>query len=76
MKGPLTIGIAAFLATLASSQGVERWSIKTSVPAGSDLFHPRFVALKDLMSFAVPPGVVAHDPRYQAIKSNRPARRR
>jgi hypothetical protein len=57
--------LAFCLASLALPQGTERWSIKTSVAKGSKLSHPKFVPLKDLLQFANPPDVKAHDKRYQ-----------
>jgi hypothetical protein len=49
----------------ALKPGVERWPIKTSVPAGADLGHPKKVALSKLIALGDAAGVKKNDSRYQ-----------
>lgn len=62
------LGIALLLAGAAVAQhatkpGVERWPIKTSVPAGKS--KAQTVALSDLLALANAEGVSKNDPKYQ-----------
>jgi hypothetical protein len=58
-------GCAAALAG-EDEPGTSRWPIKTTVPAGADLEHPREVPLVTLLVLGIVPGVRGNDPRYQA----------
>jgi hypothetical protein len=80
MKRPLgwtaaTLGLVLvlwFSSTLATQHeikpGVERWPIKTSVPAGADLSLGKSVSYTDLAKLADPPGVQKNDHRYQSAR--------
>jgi hypothetical protein len=48
--------------------GVERWPIKTSLPAGAEVTKPIEVPLLRLLILAEPPGVTHNDRRYQAAR--------
>jgi hypothetical protein len=48
-----------------SRPGVERWSIKTSVPEGSKWEGARNVSLPELLALPEPRGVTRNDRRYQ-----------
>jgi hypothetical protein len=48
--------------------GVERWPIKTSVPAGADLSLGKSVSYADLAKLDDPPGVQKNDHRYQSAR--------
>jgi hypothetical protein len=45
--------------------GVERWPIKTSLPAEADPNNPQAVPLEDLLDLEEPPEVTKNDKRYQ-----------
>ena len=63
---PALAALAAALLAAPPAHAVhERWPIKTSVRPGADLAHPRKVALADLMTRPLEPGVRSDDPRYQ-----------
>jgi hypothetical protein len=61
-----------FSGTLATQHeikpGVERWPIKTSVPAGADLSLGKSVSYADLAKLADPPDVQKNDHRYQSAR--------
>jgi hypothetical protein len=46
-------------------QGKERWSVKTSVPEGTNFAKPTKVALADLMALKDVEGVTHNDKRYE-----------
>ena len=48
--------------------GVERWPIKTSVPAGANLSHPRKAALVKVLALQDVAGVKKNDARYQEAR--------
>jgi len=48
--------------------GVERWSVKTSLPDGADPTHAKAVVFADLIALADPPGVKHNDPRFQSLR--------
>jgi hypothetical protein len=52
----------------AYAQGVERWSIKTSVPDGTNFSKATQVALLDLLALPNAPEVTHNDPRYQSAR--------
>src|SRR5260370_33318988 len=80
MKRPLGGSAAAlalvlvlwFSGTLATQHeikpGVERWPIKTSVPAGADLSLGKSVSYADLAKLDDPPGAQKNDHRYQSAR--------
>ena len=47
-------------------QGVERWPVKTSVPAGANLAKSTTVPLADLLALKDADGVLHNDKRYQS----------
>lgn len=65
--GVLTIVIAGALpAQKTVSPGKERWSIKTSVPEGTDLSKPgTLIPLAKFLTLPEPPDVKTNDHRYQ-----------
>ena len=65
MAALLAPGCAAALAG-DDEPGNSRWPIKTTVPAGADLEHPKDVALGTLLELGTVPGVRSNDQRYQA----------
>jgi hypothetical protein len=52
----------------AYAQGTERWSIKTSVPDGTNFSKATEVALLDLLALPNAPEVTHNDPRYQSAR--------
>ena len=52
----------------AYAQGTERWSIKTSVPDGTNFSTASQVALSDLLALPNAPEVTHNDPRYQSAR--------
>ena len=52
----------------AYAQGTERWSIKTSVPEGTNFSKATQVALLDLLALPNAPEVTHNDPRYQSAR--------
>ena len=52
----------------AYAQGTERWSIKTSVPDGTNFSKATQVALLDLLALPNAPEVTHNDPRYQSAR--------
>jgi len=62
----LALGFTASLATQHEIKpGVERWPIKTSVPAEADVSHGKAVPYADLVKLDDPAGVAKNDHRYQ-----------
>jgi hypothetical protein len=65
----ISVAMVIFVAGLAYAgcvkPGVERWSIKTSVPEGTDLDHSKFIPLNKLLKLEDPPDVGNKDKRYQ-----------
>uniref|UniRef100_Q02AC0 Uncharacterized protein n=1 Tax=Solibacter usitatus (strain Ellin6076) TaxID=234267 RepID=Q02AC0_SOLUE len=64
-----TIRFFAALTALSFSlfgQGVERWSVKVGVPAGTNFSKTTAVAMADLLALKDVPGVSHNDKRYQA----------
>ena len=65
---------SAFAAPRAAAQtchgpGTERWPIKTSLPAGTDLSNsPKKVAIGALFALENPPGIKNNDPKYQDVR--------
>src|SRR5687767_8386303 len=53
---------------LGGHQGVERWSIKTSVPKGSNLSAVRHITFQQLIDLPERPDIRAHDARYQSAR--------
>lgn len=49
-------------------QGVERWSVKTSVPTGTNFSKPTKVALADLLALKDAAGVTHNDKRYDSTR--------
>ena len=49
-------------------QGVERWSVKTSVPEGTDFAKPVTVPLADLLALTDVEGVGHNDKRYESVR--------
>src|SRR5260370_7691578 len=68
----LAVLAVATSVTLASNHeikpGVERWPIKTGVPAGADLSLGKSVSYADLAKLDDPPGVQKNDHRYQPAR--------
>ena len=52
----------------AYAQGTERWSIKTSVPDGTNFSKAAQVALTDLLALPDAPGVGHDDAKYQSAR--------
>jgi hypothetical protein len=52
----------------AYAQGTERWSIKTSVPDGTNFSKATEAALLDLLALPNAPEVTHNDPRYQSAR--------
>ena len=65
MRKPAAIVVLALVSVAAWGQGVERWSIKTSVPEGVNLTKATKAALSDLLALSNAPGVTKNDKRYQ-----------
>ena len=51
-----------------SGQGVERWPVKTSVPAGTNFSKPDTALMADLLALKDATGVTHNDPRYQSVR--------
>jgi hypothetical protein len=52
----------------AYAQGTERWSVKTSVPDGTNFSKAAPAALADLLALPNAPGVTHNDNRYQSAR--------
>jgi hypothetical protein len=60
--------LAVILAGSLCGQGVERWSVKTSVPDGTNFAKPTKVALADLLAMQDADGVTHNDKRYEKTR--------
>jgi hypothetical protein len=52
----------------AIKPGVERWSVKTSLPPNTDFSKAQTISFADLAALPDAPGVVKNDPRYQSSR--------
>jgi hypothetical protein len=68
MRTFLFVVVLTAASCAAWSQGVERWSIKASVPDGTNLSKATQVPLLDLLALPNAPGVTHDDPRYQSAR--------
>ena len=68
MRTLLVVTVLTVASGAAWPQGVERWGIKTSAPAGTDFTKATQVALTDLLALRDAPGVTHDDPRYQKAR--------
>jgi len=68
MRTFLFIAVLTAASCAAYGQGVERWSVKTSVPEGTDFSKAATVALPDLLALPDVPGVAHNDKRYDSAR--------
>src|ERR1017187_4469158 len=68
MRTFLFVVVLTAASCVAYAQGVERWSIKTSVPDGTNFSRATQVALLDLLALPDGPEVTHNDPRYQSAR--------
>ena len=68
MRTFLLVVVLTAASCAAYAQGTERWSIKTSVPDGTNFSKDTQVALLDLLALPNAPEVTHNDPRYQSAR--------
>jgi hypothetical protein len=68
MRTVLFVAVLTAASCAAWSQGVERWSIKTGVPDGTNFSKAATVALADLLALPDAPGVTHNDKRFQSAR--------
>jgi hypothetical protein len=59
---------AGLLRAQCHAPGVERWPIKTSVPANPNYSKTKTVTLADITKLGNPPGAKNNDPKYQSAR--------
>jgi hypothetical protein len=69
MRTVRVVAVLLWAASLAAwSQGVSRWGIKTSVPAGTNFSRPAKVDIADLLALPNVEGVTRNDKRFKATR--------
>ncbi len=68
MRTVLFVAVLTAASGAAFAQGVERWSVKTSVPDGTNFSKASKVALTDLLALSDAPGVTHNDKRYDSVR--------
>jgi hypothetical protein len=68
MRPFLFVAVLTAATCAAWSQGVERWSVKTSVPDGTNFSKATQATLTDLLALPDAPGVTHNDKRYDSAR--------
>jgi hypothetical protein len=68
MRPFLFVAVLTAATCAAWSQGVERWSVKTSVPDGTNFSKVTQSTLTDLLALPDAPGVTHNDKRYDSAR--------